>query len=93
MPSFVLEIFHLFDIKDFHTGKLRFPVVIADFRDTGFDGLQYGNDLMLGESSFTRGEFLRGHNQFFKIYWCGVKGGGVGLVGAFGAGLFDFRCI
>lgn len=70
MPSFVLEIFHLFDIKDFHTGKLRFPVVIADFRDTGFDGLQYGSDLMLGESSFTRGEFLRGHNQL----WCGVKG-------------------
>ncbi|WP_126356897.1 hypothetical protein [Cedecea lapagei] len=29
-----------------------------------FDGLQYGNDLVFGESGFAHGNLLRGHNQY-----------------------------
>ena len=59
---FILQIYHLFDIRGFHTTQLRFPVVITGFRDTsfnadilngtsGFDRLQNVNDLVFGESA------------------------------------------
>lgn len=59
----------------FHTAILRFPVVIAGLRNTGFtadildgasgfDRLQNDNDLVFGESGFTHGALLRGHSQY-----------------------------
>lgn len=52
-----------------------FPIVVRGHRDpglaadvfngaSGFDGLQNGDDLVFGESCFTHGDLLRGHNQY-----------------------------
>ena len=55
--------------------KLRFPVLIRGLRDPGFaadifngayffDELQNSDDLVFGESGFTHGHLLQGHNQY-----------------------------
>ncbi|MGY3310595.1 hypothetical protein ACVW06_003620 [Pantoea ananatis] len=70
-----LRIFHFFNISGFHPAIFSLPVVIAGFRNPGLarlilngstslDGLQNGDDLVLSESDFSRGDLLRGYNQY-----------------------------
>lgn len=72
---FILKVFHLFDIRGFHTAKLRIPVVVRGLRDpgfaadilnnaSGFDGYQNGDDLVFSASGLTHGDLLQGHNQY-----------------------------
>jgi hypothetical protein len=68
---FVLNVFHLFDIIGFHATVLCFSAVVRGFRysrfvsdifdgASGLDGLKNGDDLVFGESGFTRGDLLAG---------------------------------
>lgn len=62
-------------MSGFHPAIFSLPVVIAGFRNPGLarlilngstslDGLQNGDDLVLSESDFSRGDLLRGYNQY-----------------------------
>lgn len=72
---FVLKVFHLFDIRGLYTAVLCFPVVVRGFRYSRFaadifdspayfDGLSYGDDLVLGKLDFAHGDLLQEHNQY-----------------------------
>ncbi len=66
----VLKIFDFFDISGFHPAIFRLQVVVAGFGNSGFaahifdgapgfDRLQNGDDLVLGESDLAHSDLLR----------------------------------
>lgn len=71
----VLKIFYLLNIRCFHATVFRLPVIVCGFRDpglpadvfhcsSGFNRLNYRDDLMLSKTGFTHSDLLRWQNEF-----------------------------